>query len=71
MNSENNQNNDQPKFDFEWLFQFIASVSWLISVFVYGSFELGDCLQLLAASAWTVANLMNFVNKRKLTANKN
>ena len=39
------------------LCQLIASLSWFSSVIVYGSFELGDCLQLLAASAWTVSNI--------------
>ena len=30
------------------------------SVFVYGSFSAGDYLQLLAASAWTIANIFSF-----------
>lgn len=48
----------------QWLCQLIASLSWFTSVIVYGSFELGDCLQLLAASAWTVSNTVNyFANK--------
>lgn len=54
------------KIDFEWFCQLIASVAWLTSVFVYGSYGFGDCLQLLAASAWTAANLMNFFNRKKL-----
>ena len=41
------------------LLQLVASVSWIISVIVYGSYELGDCLQLLAASAWTFSNIMS------------
>lgn len=48
----------------QWLCQLIASLSWFASIIVYGSFELGDCLQALAASAWTVSNIMNyFTNK--------
>lgn len=43
-----------------WLCQLIASSSWFVSVIAYGSFELGDCLQLLAASTWTVSNIMNY-----------
>jgi hypothetical protein len=54
----------------EWLFQFIASVAWVMSVFVYGSYGLGDCLQLLAASAWTISNLISLANKRKNSSNK-
>ena len=41
----------------EWLGQTIASVSWIASVFTYGISSTGDWLQLLAASAWLVANL--------------
>ena len=42
------------------LLQLIASIAWMASVFVYGSFALGDYLQLIAASAWTAANIYNF-----------
>jgi len=42
------------------LCQFIASLSWFASVIAYGSFELGDCLQLVAASAWTISNIINY-----------
>lgn len=41
----------------EWLGQTVASISWGASVFVYGISSPGDWLQLLAASAWLVANL--------------
>ena len=44
-------------FQVEWLGQMMASIFWIISVFVYGISETGDWLQLLAASAWFVANL--------------
>ncbi|MQG19286.1 MAG: hypothetical protein FI687_05895 [SAR202 cluster bacterium] len=51
------------KFKFNWsiiwVFQFIASTSWMASVFVYGSFTLGDYLQLIAASSWTISNLIS------------
>jgi len=42
----------------EWLGQTIASVSWIASVFAYGTpSKTGDWLQLLAASAWLAANI--------------
>ena len=43
-----------------WLCQIVASTSWIASVFVYGSFALGDYLQLTAASSWTVSNIISF-----------
>tara|TARA_Y100000741_G_C18094051_1_gene493985 strand:- start:275 stop:469 length:195 start_codon:yes stop_codon:yes gene_type:complete len=43
-----------------WLCQLIASSCWMASVFVYGSFEPGDLLQLTAASAWTLSNIMSY-----------
>lgn len=39
-----------------WLFQLLASLAWVASVFVYGSFETGDVLQLSAALSWTLSN---------------
>ncbi|MCH2305397.1 MAG: hypothetical protein MK334_00555 [SAR202 cluster bacterium] len=50
------------KFNFSmlWLCQIVASTSWIASVFVYGSFTLGDYLQLIAASSWTVSNIISF-----------
>ena len=41
----------------EWLGQTMASVFWISSVFSYGISATGDWLQLLAASAWLVANI--------------
>jgi len=67
MDKELSQNKNHSKINYELLFQLIASLAWGISVFVYGSFELGDWLQLLAASAWTVSNLLNYFNHRKLS----
>ena len=40
-----------------WLGQTVASVCWICSVFAYGISSIGDWLQLLAASAWLVANV--------------
>ena len=45
-----------------WLCQLIASLAWFASVLAYGSFELGDCLQLLAASAWTISNIIEYTS---------
>ena len=41
----------------EWLGQTAASVCWIASVLTYGISSGGDWLQLLAASAWLVANI--------------
>lgn len=41
----------------EWLGQTVASACWIASVFSYGLSSTGDWLQLLAASAWMVANI--------------
>lgn len=40
-----------------WLGQMVASVCWIVSVFAYGVSSVGDMMQLLAASAWAIANL--------------
>lgn len=40
-----------------WAGQMAASLFWIVSVFVYGEFALGDWLQLAAAVSWGVANL--------------
>ncbi len=58
MQKEMVQHNKRKKISMQWACQLIASLSWMVSVFVYGSFEPGDYLQLLAASAWTVANFL-------------
>ena len=52
----------QRAFRIEWLGQTIASLSWIISVFTYGISETGDWLQLLAASAWLIANLASLMS---------
>ena len=41
----------------EWLNQTATSVYWIASVLTYGISSGGDWLQLLAASAWLVANI--------------
>lgn len=41
----------------EWLGQTIASLCWIVSMFVYTISSLGDVLQLCAASAWLIANI--------------
>ena len=43
------------------LLQLVASLSWMASVFVYGSYGLGDYLQLIAASAWTLSNIFSLL----------
>lgn len=64
MREELVQKEIKTSISIQWLCQLIASLSWFASVIVYGSFELGDCLQLLAASAWTVSNIVNYFTKR-------
>ena len=41
---------------FAWFFQLAASVSWVVSVIIYNSYETGDIFQFLAALCWTVSN---------------
>ena len=41
----------------EWLGQTAASVCWIASTLTYGIRSSGDWLQLLAASAWLLANI--------------
>ena len=62
-----NRMDNDPKYNFSsiWLFQIIASTSWMISVFLYGTFSPGDLFQLIASSAWTVANIITFYKKEK------
>lgn len=52
------------------MFQLVASISWITSVIVYGSYGLGDCLQLLAALAWTVSNIMSYFSENNMSFNK-
>ncbi|MEM9131952.1 MAG: hypothetical protein AAF962_03650 [Actinomycetota bacterium] len=41
----------------DWLGQTVASVCWIVSVFVYGIESAGDWLQLAAATSWLTANV--------------
>ena len=66
MSKEVVQKKNGANISLEWSFQLVASLSWFTSVIVYGSYELGDCLQLLAASAWTVSNIMSYFAKQRL-----
>ena len=45
----------------EWLGQTLASLCWIISVFVYGIEGAGDWLQLGAASCWMLSNIATIV----------
>jgi hypothetical protein len=45
----------------EWLGQTLASLCWIISVFVYGISGTGDWLQLGAASCWMLSNIATIV----------
>ena len=45
----------------EWLGQTAASVLWIVSVLAYDQISTGDWLQLMAASAWFLANIAAFV----------
>ena len=45
----------------EWLGQTLASLCWIISVFVYGIEGTGDWLQLGAASSWMLSNIATIV----------
>ena len=42
----------------EWLGQTAASVCWIGSMLAYGIRSSGDWLQLFAASAWLLANIV-------------
>jgi hypothetical protein len=46
---------------FEWLGQTLASLCWIISVFVYGISSTGDWLQLMAASSWMLSNIASVI----------
>ena len=48
-----------------WAFQLIASVSWIVCVAIYDSWETGDAVQMLAASAWTASNLLSLPRKKQ------
>ena len=41
----------------EWLGQTVASLCWIISMFMYGVESGGDWLQLIAGASWLFANI--------------
>ena len=45
----------------EWLGQTVASLCWIVSVFLYGIESVADVLQLAAASSWMVANVASLL----------
>ena len=56
--------NVEKMLSFEWLGQTLASLCWIVSVFVYGYansdvlvMSTGDWLQLAAASCWMISNI--------------
>ena len=53
---------------FEWLGQTLASMCWIVSVFVYEAdvnlWSNGDWLQLAAASSWMLSNIASVVNMK-------
>ena len=42
-----------------WVFQLLASLAWVVSVFIYNSWTVGDGFQLAAASAWAISNFLS------------
>ena len=47
----------QKMMSISWIGQTLASLCWIISVFVYGISGTGDWLQLGAASCWMMSNI--------------
>ena len=45
----------------EWIGQTVASLCWIVSVFLYGIESVADVLQLAAASSWLVANVASLL----------
>ena len=74
LNSDNNQSLEKLNLNsrhvetrlskmmsFEWIGQTLASLCWMISVFVYGITSTGDWLQLMAASSWMLSNIASII----------
>mgnify|MGYP001223556682 CR=1 FL=1 len=61
--------NVEKMLNVEWLGQTIASLCWIVSVFVYSDGPLpegtGDWLQLAAASSWMIANMASILPKKE------
>jgi len=63
---ENAPTRMQKATSLDWLGQTLASLCWIISVFVYANGELssmsnGDWLQLAAASCWMASNIASLL----------
>ncbi len=56
-----NETRVQKMMRISWLGQTLASLCWIISVFVYGISGTGDWLQLAAASCWMVSNISSII----------
>ena len=61
--------NVEKMLNLEWLGQTIASLCWIISVFIYSDGSLpkstGDWLQLIAASSWMIANMSSILSTKE------
>ena len=57
----NNETRIGKMLSLEWLGQTLASLCWIISVFVYGIEGTGAWLQLGAASCWMLSNIATIV----------
>ena len=53
MNSNHIETRVSKMLSFEWIGQTLASLCWIISVFVYGLNSTGDWLQLMACLLYT------------------
>ena len=55
-------------FRLEWLGQTLASMFWIVCVFVYETdvnlWSNGDCLQVAAAASWSMSNIASVVNMK-------
>ena len=56
--------NTEKMLGLEWIGQTIASICWIISVFVYATWGTGDWLQLIAASSWLLSNIASVISIR-------
>lgn len=61
MNSNHIETRVSKMLSFEWIGQTLASLCWIVSVFVYGLNSTGDWLQLMAASSWMLSNIASII----------
>ena len=61
LNSRHVETRLSKMLSFEWIGQTLASLCWMISVFVYGINSTGDLLQLMAASSWMLSNIASII----------